>query len=80
VPTLVCLVRASYSQPTSSSPFHIGVVLLECCLTDDVDDRRKRLDSFDLLEADFFDDESIVVVFRLRTEDSKPEARCKGRC
>ena len=71
----VCLVRTSYGQTTS--PFHIGVVLLECCVGDVLKAPENRLD-FDLLDLDFFDDETIVVVLRLRTEDGKREIRCRA--
>src|SRR5438477_1682318 len=76
----VCLARTSYGQVSTSSPFHIGVALLECSLGVDMEASENRLNSFDLLEVDFFDDESIVVVLGLRTEDGKPKAGCKGRC
>jgi len=74
----VCIVRTSYDHPNTSSPFHIGIALLECCLADNIEEPGERLDGLDLLAADFFDDESIVVVLRLRTEDGKPEPRSKG--
>ena len=59
---LVCLVRVRYEQEASNKSAHIAVAMLECYLGGE---SQEHQDSFDLLEADFFDDESMVIVYRL---------------
>jgi hypothetical protein len=52
---------------------------VECCPGDELGMPENKLD-FDILDLDFFDDESIVVVLRFRTEDGKREVRCRAGC
>lgn len=53
-------------QEASHIPPPTDIALLECRLTEEAQEQLALTDDFDLLEADFFDDESIVIVFRLR--------------
>jgi hypothetical protein len=54
-----------YNQEASHIPSPIDVALLECRISAEAREQLKMVDDFDLLEADFFDDESIVIVLRL---------------
>lgn len=61
---LVCLSRLYYREEALESPSEIGIVLLEPFLTDNEET------GLDLLEADFLDDDYVVIVYRNRGEDS----------
>ena len=63
-PPIVCLARLRFNEALES-PFEVAIVLLERFLSDEWEN------DFDLLEADFFDDECMVIIYRLRTRPSK---------
>lgn len=56
--------RQRYMKNASSAT-HVGVVLLECCLPLEAEESVVDLD---LLEAEFFDDECVVIVYRLPSQ------------
>jgi hypothetical protein len=58
-----------YGQEASQMSLPIDIALLECRLPEEAQERMEITEDFDLLEADFFDDESIVVVFRLHRKN-----------
>ena len=60
------LARLRFKE-ASSVPYEVGFVPIECCLEDEAPDEPP---SFDLLEAEYFDDEFIVIIYRLRSKDS----------
>lgn len=51
-------------------PLNVGIALLECCIAGE---EGAQVD-LELLEAEFFDDECVVIVYRLRTEGGKQKA------
>lgn len=59
----MCLTRVKHSG-TIVSPVSIGICLLECFVANE---DGVRVD-IDLLNAEFFDDETIVIVYRLRDQ------------
>jgi hypothetical protein len=63
----------------SHIPLPIEVALLECRIPEEARERLAMADDFDLLEADFFDDESIVIVFRLRRTNGNLNSRINVR-
>jgi len=67
--TFLCLVQMCHGHGAAGLPLHVGVALLECRLSPEVQQPDQEPVDFDLLEVDFFDDESLVVVYRLPTKD-----------
>ncbi|KAG6857579.1 hypothetical protein H0H87_000178 [Tephrocybe sp. NHM501043] len=65
--SLVCLVQLHYSVERLESPSEVGIVLLEP-LPPGVD-LEETSPGLDLLEVDFLDDESLVIVYRVRGND-----------
>lgn len=65
----VLLVQLRFSIEASGLPLEIGVALLECHLPEEVQEESQP--DIEILEADFFDDESVVIVYRLQTRESK---------
>lgn len=71
----VCLSRMRYSSDMSTGPLVVDVVLLECrvwqsdCLCD-----------MDILSAEFFDDESVVLLYRYQKNDGALIAYLQGNC
>ncbi|KAF8078603.1 anaphase-promoting complex, cyclosome, subunit 4-domain-containing protein [Lyophyllum atratum] len=59
----VCITRIRFTNEVLELPLEVGVVLLEPLLP--VGDEAISVD-LDLLEADFFDDECMVIVYRIR--------------
>jgi len=57
----VCLSRMCYSSDVSNVLPVVGVALLHCCV-------RENGSDLDLLGADFFDDESMVLLYRCQEE------------
>lgn len=68
IPQSVCLVRLRITNEVSELPIQAHVALLECCLPGEEEEILVHLD---LLEVEFFDDECVVIVYRLRDQDSK---------
>ncbi|RDB29551.1 Anaphase-promoting complex subunit 4 [Hypsizygus marmoreus] len=64
----ICVVRLRFRNEASESPLEVGIALLEPFLPVEGEESPGDLD---LLEADFFDDECVVIVYRLRNI-SKP--------
>lgn len=62
---ILILARLRFKE-ASSVPYEVGFVPIECCLEDEAPDEPP---SFDLLEAEYFDDEFIVIIYRLRSKD-----------
>ncbi|KAH9486913.1 hypothetical protein JR316_0000979 [Psilocybe cubensis] len=56
------LVELRFEVEAPELPSEIGVALLECYLTEEGEEQS----NFDLLDADFFDDECVVIIYRLR--------------
>jgi len=63
-PPIVCLARLRFNEALES-PFEVAIVLLERFLSDEWEN------DFELLEADFFDNECMVIIYRLRSRPSK---------
>lgn len=66
---LVCIIRASYQQHEGDSrpPFEIEVAVLECKTEREQSDANPDVPEyaeFQILDMDFFDGESLVVVCR----------------
>jgi hypothetical protein len=69
--SLVCLARLRFNQ-ASRLPIQVEVALLERYISAEWQDK------FDLLEGDFFDEQFIVIIYRLQSQQSKflaPEAK-----
>ncbi|KAJ6610891.1 anaphase-promoting complex, cyclosome, subunit 4-domain-containing protein [Mycena sp. CBHHK59/15] len=64
--SIVCLARVRFGGKISQSPLPVGVALLECCLPAEQEEASPA--HLELLEADFFDDECVVIVYRLRNQ------------
>ena len=64
---LVLLTQLHFGAEVSELPSEIGIALLECYLLEEGEERS----DFDLLEADFFDDECVVILYRLRQRESQ---------
>lgn len=62
---LLCQLR--FGVEASEFPSSIGGVLLQCYLPEEGDEES----NLDLLDADFFDDECVVIIYRLRGGESK---------
>lgn len=67
----VLLVQLRFSIEASGLPLEIGVALLECHLPEEGQEESQP--DIEILEADFFDEESVVIVYRLQTRESKLE-------
>jgi anaphase-promoting complex subunit 4 len=63
----VILTRLRFNE-ANGIPHEIGFIAIKICLSEESNERRP---GFELLEAEFFDDELIVVIYRLRSKDSK---------
>ena len=61
----VCLSRMRYGSDMSSGPPVVDVALLECR----AEQSSQCLCNMDLLAAEFFDDESMVLLYRFPTDD-----------
>jgi hypothetical protein len=70
----VCLVRMDYEQEASNQPPQVAVAMVECRVRKEIQEPQEMTDYFDLLEADFFDDESMIIVYRLR--DTRGNVNC----
>jgi len=64
---VVLLTQLHFGVEVSELPSEIGIALLECYLLEEGEERS----DFDLLEADFFDDEYVVILYRLRQRESQ---------
>lgn len=64
----MCIARLRFNIEASESPLEVAVSLLERGLP--VGEEESLVD-LDLLEADFFDDECVVIACRLRDQPSK---------
>jgi len=64
---VVVLTQLHFGVEVSELPSEIGIALLECYLLEEGEERS----DFDLLEADFFDDECVVILYRLRQRESQ---------
>ncbi|KDR85006.1 hypothetical protein GALMADRAFT_233556 [Galerina marginata CBS 339.88] len=58
----ILLTQHRFGVEAPEPPSEIGIALLECYLPEEGQERS----NFDLLDADFFDDECVVIVYRLR--------------
>ncbi|PPQ80812.1 hypothetical protein CVT25_001937 [Psilocybe cyanescens] len=56
------LVKLRFGVEASELPSEIGIAVLECYLPEEGEEQS----NFDLLDADFFDDECVVIIYRLR--------------
>lgn len=65
---LVILTRLRFNE-TNGIPHEIGFIAIKICLSEEESNERRP--GFELLEADFFDDELIVVIYRVRSKDGK---------
>lgn len=63
-PNFLCLARVQYGSEEPPDAL-VEMCLLECCIENE-DGSKEELD---VLEAEFFDDECVVIVYRLRGED-----------
>lgn len=59
----LCIAQLRFSNEASGMPLEVNVALLEPLLPTE----EGSVDDVDLLEVNFFDDESVIMVFRLRT-------------
>jgi hypothetical protein len=66
------MVRMDYEQEACNQP--PAVAMVECRLGKETQERQEMMDYFDLLEADFFDDENMIIVYRLR--DTRGNVNC----
>lgn len=64
---ILLLTQLHFGVEVSELPSEIGMVLLECYLLEEGEERS----DFDLLEADFFDDECVVILYRLRQREKQ---------
>jgi len=62
----VILARLRFNEDTSGIPHEIGFISIKICLSEESNEHRP---GFELLEADFFDDELIAIIYRLRNKD-----------
>jgi hypothetical protein len=62
-----------YEHEGFKAPLQVAVSVLRCCcrVPPDAEDIEGTLQDFELLQTDFFDDESIVIVYRLVGESGK---------
>ncbi|PFH54494.1 hypothetical protein AMATHDRAFT_134140 [Amanita thiersii Skay4041] len=65
-PASLMLIRLRFNNEADKMPCEVGFIPLECCLSEEGKDDQV---AFDLLETDFFDDELMVIVYRLRNRD-----------
>ncbi len=62
------LARLRFNEETSGIPLEIGFISIKICLSEESNENQP---GFELLEAEFFDDELIAIIYRLRSKDSK---------
>ncbi|KAF9015181.1 anaphase-promoting complex, cyclosome, subunit 4-domain-containing protein [Cyathus striatus] len=59
--------KLSYTTEASGSPFAVSIALLECYLPEE--EQEETVHDLELLEAEFLDDECVVIIYRLRDND-----------
>jgi len=67
-PEIVCIAQLRFSNEAPETPLEVNVALLEPLLPTEGEG---SVVDVDLLEVNFFDDESVITVFRLRSNPSK---------
>lgn len=67
----VVLVQLRCDVEAAGVASDIGIALLECYLPEEEEDRS----NIELLDADFFDDECVVIVYRLHSRESQSNGR-----
>lgn len=68
---LIAKLRFRVGMP--EAPSEIGIALLECYLPEEEDEAARS--NLALLDADFFDDECVVIVYRLQERESESNRR-----
>jgi hypothetical protein len=71
---VVCVVHTRYNHE-ASRPIRVAVV--ECCVTDEMQEGENWGQKLEVVDADFFDDECIVII--LRAEDGKFDDKVTGQ-
>lgn len=61
----VCLARQRYGDKTLQLPIHVEIAMLECSFAEEGEEAVE----LELLEAEFFDDECVVIIYRLPSRD-----------
>lgn len=69
--TIVCIARIRSNNQASDEALQVDVALLDRSLPEG-----DKVAELELLEADFFDDECIVIVYRLRNEHRELDSGC----
>lgn len=66
---LVCLTRTPYAKCAAGVPLHIDVTVMECFIAGH---EPGDVTEVHLCNAEFFDDEILVIVYKVRGTDGKP--------
>ncbi|KAK2461900.1 hypothetical protein APHAL10511_006363 [Amanita phalloides] len=64
--TTLILTRLRFNNETGGMPYEVGLISVKMGLSEDSNEDQP---GFELLEAEFFDDELIAVIYRLRNRD-----------
>ncbi|KAH7930991.1 hypothetical protein BV22DRAFT_1027754 [Leucogyrophana mollusca] len=64
--TFLCLTRAPYGKYAAGVPLHVDVALLECSA---VGYHGEQAVELDVLDADFFDDEYVVIIYNVKNNN-----------
>lgn len=65
------LARLRFNEEISGIPHEVGFISIKICLSEESNESNESRPGFELLEAEFFDDELIAIIYRLRSKDSK---------
>lgn len=65
----VCLARMHHGLTSTPSPFRVRVAVLECCIQQE--GAYGGVVPLDLLDVEFFDDSSLVLVYRIGGRDGQ---------
>jgi hypothetical protein len=73
----VCLARIRYDPEALQEPLQVGVAVFRCSMSEDEHemdlDEENVEEDFNLIQMEFFDDESIVIVYRPHEENEKDQ-------
>lgn len=68
----MCLARIRHDTKTTLMPSHVNVAVLNCCVPlPGEEDNEKEMMPIELLDAEFFDENSLIVVYRLRNREGQ---------
>ena len=68
------LTQLRFGIEASELPSEIGIALLEYYLPEEYLGEGEEESQVDLLDADFFDDECVVIIYRLRKRESQSKS------